>query len=361
MREKITVMILPVGLSCLLDCSYCYHGGKESFGCKSRIQIIPDYILKKVVYDSVQLAKNIDFLSHGGEPLLAGLPYFKKLVGFQERIDFNGIIRNIIQTNAVLLDKNKVQFFSKMGFILSTSVDGSKRLHDANRHFSNGGGSYNLVKLGVKLWRSVEEGKNLIGAVTLITSTNVDYPEEVFNGLKKCGVTSCALHFCSQNESGSITNIPEDFKTLDFLKKFFDLWFEKDDPKFPIRNFRNILRVLCGGTTLDCASTVGGCSGFIAVDQGGDVYPCHRFVGNPDFKIGNILEKSLREIYEDGADLYARISKLHESCSSCEFLNMCGGGCSYEKYVVCGDFGGVPPECKIKKELFLYIRDKVSF
>jgi len=147
---------------------------------------------------------------------------------------------------------------------------------------------------------------------------------------------------------------------LAFVKKIFDLWLEDDNPAFRIRNFRNVIRTMCGGKPIDCSSNVGGCKRFIAITANGDVYPCHRFVGRRDFVIGNLLEKSLPDIYADAADLYEKLCELDENCVHCEWLTACGSGCAFERLVANGTFKSMDPECQVKKGLFAYITEKTK-
>ena len=193
-----------------------------------------------------------------------------------------------------------------------------------------------------------------------MTKTNVDFPIEVYRSIEELNLTSCFFHLCSQNEACSIDMIPGEKETFEFFKSIFDEWFEDDDPNFPIRNFRNIIRVLCGGKTLDCASMINGCHGFIAVNENGDVYPCRRFVGINEFLVGNICHRSLGEIYENATDKYDQICSLSDNCKLCEWLEMCGGGCAYERFVTNDAFNSVHPECSIKKMIFRYVKKKIG-
>ncbi|MFH1990747.1 MAG: radical SAM protein [Patescibacteria group bacterium] len=348
-------MILPVGLNCNMTCSYCYHAGKNF--SQGKFHRMPDEIIWKTIFESSQLAKNVDFLWHGGEPLMVGINHFKKAVQIEKEINFAGRVRNMIQTNGVLLTQAFCDFFAKENFKISTSIDGTKKINDTNRCFANGKGTYDKVKKAINLWRAT--GNN-IGAIVLVTKANVNHPAEVYRGIKRLNLTSCAFHFCSQNEKCLTSMIPGRKETFEFFRSVFDKWFENDDPSFPIRNFRNAIRVLCGGKPLDCASMVDGCRGFIAVSENGDVYPCHRFVSKNEFLMGNIHYRSLSEIYENATHEYDRICSLSGECKSCKWLEMCGGGCAYERFVTNGAFNSVHPECSIKKMIFRHIEKKTS-
>jgi len=359
-RQKMTFIILPVGLNCNIACRYCYHGAVSR---KTRKQDrMSDEVLKRIMIDAPQFQSDIDFLWHGGEPLLAGKDHFKKAIDFQRQTFltgaiFNGRVRNVIQSNLTLLSENLCSFFAKNNFILSTSIDGGRDVHDANRVFANGSGTHDRVLKSIRLWR--KRGRN-IGAVSLVTKSNVHQAIESLKMLKESGITSCNFHFCAQDESGSINAIPTKEETLLFFKNVFDLWLEDDNPDFPIRNFRNVLRTLCGGKPLDCTSNINGCYGFMAITANGDVYPCHRYVERNNFRIGNVLESSLLEIYDRSQSVYRNMCSLSENCQNCEWLNACGNGCAFERLTTNGSFKSTDPECSIKKGLFKHIKDKVE-
>ncbi|MEI7890861.1 MAG: radical SAM protein [bacterium] len=359
MREKMTFLILPVGLSCNIACKYCYHG------CVSKnikkYERMSDEILEKIMFNAREFETcDIDFLWHGGEPLLAGIDHFKKAIKFQSKAFLNGSIfsgkvRNVIQSNMTLFNKKTCDFLMKNKFIISTSIDGDKDSHDANRIFSDGSGTHKNVLKSISMWRNKGEP---IGAVSLITKSNVHKAEQVYAELKACGITSCNFHFCGQDENSSIDTIPTEKETTDFLKKVFDLWMADDEPGFPIRNFRNVLRVLSGGRPMDCTSNINGCYGFMSITSNGDVYPCHRYVERKDYCIGNILEMSLLEIYNNAKDMYKNLCSVNKKCTTCEWLNTCGNGCAYERLIINGSFDSIDPDCFMKKELFEHIKEK---
>lgn len=359
-RQKMTFLILPVGLQCNLACRYCYHGtvAKKS----KRVEKMSDDVLLRIMHDAQEFQSDVDFLWHGGEPLLAGIDHFQRAIRHQREVfSITGgptvQTRNIIQSNLTLLDQSMRDFFTEAGFVLSTSIDGGIEVHDANRVYCDGKGTHKRVIEAVSMWRQTG---NPIGVVALVTKDNVHIPEETLRELKATGITSCNFHFCAQDEACAIREIPSQADQLSFFKRVFDLWMEEDDPDFPIRNFRNVLRCLCGGRPLDCTSNVNGCFGFMAITNNGDVYPCHRYVERPGFCIGNILEKRLLEIYERAAPIYRELCSVNEECERCEWLGTCGNGCAFERLTMSGSFGNTAPECQTKKELFGYIKEKAG-
>lgn len=353
--EKITIMILPVGTTCNLTCRYCYHG--EPSVDRGEIKIIPSDILGKVVSQSKLLAKDIDFLWHGGEPLLAGMDFYSGALNFQKSTNFSGKARNIVQTNGTLINAEMAKFLASNHFFVGVSLDGPKEIHDDNRFNCIGGGSFEKVIKGIKNLHSLGR---FVGAVAVVTKAGVVYPDEVYKALKNSGVKTCAFHLYSKSSLNSFDLFLRDEDACFFLKRVFDLWIEEDDPDFMVRNFRNVLRVLFGGKALDCASNHNYCRRFIAIIPNGNVYPCHRFVGMENFLLGNVQESPLQEIYKRGANIYDDMASVPESCFSCNWFRACGGGCAYERLAANKSFCGKHPECEIKRELFSHIEKSIK-
>ncbi len=349
---KRTIIVLPVNTSCNLDCTYCYHGKKK------KVKVISPEVLIRVYDEISKYAENVTFLWHGGEPLLAKVSFFRRAVDLQSSIGFYGKVHNNIQSNGTLLNKEWVDLFAKKKVTFGVSIDGPKKIHDKNRKNFDGSGSFDKILAGIKLLR--ENGINRVGSITLVTKDNVDFPDEVYRALRTCGVTSAVFHFCSETEDGVSSLIPDLAKAARFFQRVFDLWLKDDDPSFRIRNFVNVLRVLYGGRPLECASLYDGCRQFITVNNRGDIYFCHRLVRNNEFKMGNIMEKSLTEIIVASEKFYTEASDIPQECFSCKWFPTCGGGCAQERLMANGRFKSKHPECELKKALFSHIEKKVK-
>ncbi|MFH1393232.1 MAG: radical SAM protein [Patescibacteria group bacterium] len=360
MIQKLAVLILPAGIDCNLSCSYCYHSGVRKRNVPMEIMSLE--VLREAMDGSRDIAPNIDFLYHGGEPMLAGLDFYQKTLDIQRKLEFRGKARNILQTNGVLINDSWVNFIVKNGFFISVSLDGPENLHNKNRYMINcrgiKSGTHSLVKNGIQ--KMIARGRQ-VGAIAVITTINVNYPAEVYQALKSSGVRTCVFHLYSKDEGAQNNDLaPTDEAASSFFKQVFDLWFKEDNPSFMIRNFRNVVRVFFGGKALDCASNYNYCRRFIAVAPNGDVYPCHRFVGRNDFKIGNVLERRLSVIYKQNADMYEEMATIPQKCFSCRWFKLCGGGCSYERFVANGKFQSTHPECNVKQQLFFYINNAIK-
>jgi len=344
-------MIEPVGSSCNLNCLYCYQASVRD---KKGIKIMPISLLGEIIPQVLKLGKSIRFLWHGGEPLLAGLDFFKEVVNLQQYYKKSDqVIENHIQTNATLINKSVAEFLIVNNFHAGTSLDGPEEVHNLTRN-----GSFKKVIQGI---RNIQEAGGEVGIIITLNRHNVDYPVEIWENLIKPKklARSWDINICTPTEISHLEPSPE--KALFFLKTLFDLWLENDDPQIYIKTFWIILRALLGGRTKDCAFEYNKCRFFMAIDEDGNVYPCNRFLKRPVAFLGDIHDSSVSEILNNKETriFYDRMSRLKPECKSCKWLNICGGGCPFQRWLSSGRFDGDFPECYIRKQFFSYIEEKI--
>jgi len=121
----------------------------------------------------------VEFIWHGGEPLLAGIEFYRKAVEYQlEWKQRNRSISNFVQTNATLLNSEWADFFSENNFLVGVSLDGPKEFHDSYRLYPSKKGSHNEVMNGIELLRKVGIFN---GVICSISSFSYKYPRQIFN------------------------------------------------------------------------------------------------------------------------------------------------------------------------------------
>ncbi|MEA2006706.1 MAG: 4Fe-4S cluster-binding domain-containing protein [Patescibacteria group bacterium] len=130
---KMTYILMSSGLDCNLACRYCYHGVVSSK--LEKALPMSSEILSKIIKGASEISLDSTFLWHGGEPLMAGLSHFEEAIRLQKMTLFPGKVINILQSNMTLMSQRRAEFFVRNGFRVSTSLDGSKESHNANRIF----------------------------------------------------------------------------------------------------------------------------------------------------------------------------------------------------------------------------------
>jgi len=344
---RVYPIIKCTNIACNLKCEYCFYRYLDQI-------VKPDSIMSQEMLGRLteQLLEinpqKCDFLWHGGEPLLAGIDFFKRAVELQNQArEKNGVqIRNSIQTNGVLLNREWARFFKKNGFSVGVSIDGPEHMQNRYRVKANKKGSFKATLRGIHTCQAEDIS---VGAIAVITSYNAQFPEEVYrffvnNGLKKFSLNPV---FETDFDGRPCHYSVSDDAFAAFLEKVLDLWLADDDPEIEIRQFTQPLTGMVGGQITSCVFS-GRCHIFLDIHPNGDVRPCHSFKGEAEV-LGNVLTQDLLEIIR--GDKYKKFSastlKLPVDCLCCEWLSICHGGCTdhrnvvvdgklHEKYVYCG-------------------------
>ena len=345
---------------CNLDCDYCYT--KKSSNIKHR-DPIPFSIILKTFNDYIELADEgrgtgpeggyISYIWHGGEPTLAGIDYFKKIVEIQNNSGYSKFIYNSITTNGTILNQEWIDFIKKNEFRLSLSIDGPKDVHDLHRLSVKNVSYYDKILTNIEL---LKDKQCQFGIICVVTEDSVDKAEEIFSFYLKNGINR--LTFLPRITNYSQLSVD---RYTHFMIKIFDLWFDYDLPNIYIREFENIIHELLGGKAELCEFN-GCCGSYLAIDGNGDLYLCDLFIGNKYLRIGNIQENSLKEIL-DSDDTLNKIAlklNLNDECISCKYLKICKGGCLYKRCLSRGDPRDKDFYCNFKKGIINHISNRLS-
>lgn len=341
------VVVEPRGADCNLRCRYCYH--KDIRG-STVTPLMSDEVLETIVATAPLSAEEINFVWHGGEPLLAGKEFFRKIFRFQQaNIQDLSKITNGIQSNLTLLDQEWAEVLVGNKVRIGVSIDGDEGLHNKQR------GLYTQTIKGIELL--VKAGIDKFGQIATIGKINVKFPERVYRALTSPKwSTGFDIHPCYPTPNHS--HNPDLDELLGFWIKTFTMWWQEDNPRIHIRFFKDVLRAHMGATPKTCANRIEGCRPIVAVDELGDVYPCTRYTKKTDFLIGNVLKNSdgLAGVLESerGQIIYDTIVQVPQECRDCQWFSYCGGGCSYQRWLG-GGFKTKFYACEIRKKFYKYV------
>lgn len=350
-------IIKVVGDFCNLRCRYCFYNTKDQLTpC-----VMSDELLEKFIVEYMELfSGQLRFIWHGGEPLLAGLSFFQRVIDLQEKNLGEGyVIRNDIQTNATLIDDQWASFFKTYDFRVGVSLDGSKESHDRFRNNYGGRGSFDLVMSGVETLRRHGVPH---GFLQTLTRANLTRSREDFNffvnilGTRSWGINHY-LDLEKVNEAMVSQNITNK-ELAEFLKEYIDLWLTQDDPNLRIREIDNFLSGVQGKKATSCSFS-GSCTTYFCLEYDGRIYPCDRLSGREELLFGDLSRQSLLEILNGPARLkYAReVNSPHPDCSICEWQMACRNGCPHHRI---GGTGGKYYYCEARKRIFAYLKTKVE-
>jgi uncharacterized protein len=336
--REFQVFLKPFGSLCNLDCSYCYYLEKTRLLRQDRPVIMLEDLLELYIRQHIEASTEpiIHFSWHGGEPLLAGLDFYRKAISLQKKWKPIGrTIINGIQTNGTLLDESWVKFFAEENFRLGISMDGPEDLHDQFRRTRDGKGSFQKVLHGYDL--ALMHGMDP-EILCVLNADNVKHPLVIYRYFKKLGAKTMTFlplveHLTSGNGLVSDRSVrPEDFGT--FLCTAFDEWVEHDIGRVKIQVFEEALRSAFNQEhTLCIFKPV--CGGVPVVEHNGDFYSCDHYV-DKKHRIGNINDVSLAELLDSDSQkafgLYKQLS-LPKFCLDCEVRMMCHGECPKNRFI----------------------------
>lgn len=345
---RFNMMFKPIGSVCNLNCNYCYYLDKAKMYSDNSVMSLD--LIEKIIKEYIQINDNeqIVFDWHGGEPLLLGLDYFKKIVELQNRFKSNKQIFNTIQTNATLLNDDFAQFFKDNNFLVGVSIDGPQDIHDKYRKDKGKQPTFLKVIRGIEiLYRHGVDFNTL----TTISKAGEGRGLEVYMFMKS--ICSRFMQFMPVLEyvnplSKNIVPPEEDEKiptswSVDsleygkFMCDIFDYWVKHDVGNYFVNLFDSTLANYCGLNPGTCVYSET-CGANAVVEHNGDVYPCDHFVYKK-YKLGNLNDSSLQEIMSSENITRFGINKrnsLPVKCLKCKYFNACHGECPKHRFAESG-------------------------
>lgn len=298
----------------------------------------------------------LDVTFHGGEPLTAGIEYYRMALPLLRDRLSSRQINFSMQSNLWLLTDELTDLFRDYSVSIGTSLDGPEKINDAQR----GKGYFKLTMAGIE--RARNSGIP-VGCICTFTKQSAENAEEIFNFFVKEGLSfsiHAALPSVRHSDTSDRTLSSEKHGRL--LVQLLDLYLGNLD-KVRISTLDSLCRSVSaqkGGICIFCD-----CLGnYPAVGPDGELYPCQRFTGLPQFRVGNVNDRgSLEQISSTPAwiTLKERESRIKEECADCPHIDICRGGCPYNAMAGNGGkFSGAlrDPLCGSYKRIFDYIRDK---
>jgi len=355
MRQKLKqkrpfhVMIIPT-LGCPSKCAYCWSS--EVGSPIMSIDTVKDIVawLKDFRHDPVT------FTFHGGEPLLAGADFYRQalplLTGELTHLEPNFAL----QTNLWKLTPELADVLAEHNIPLGSSLDGPKELNDLQRSE----GYYERTMKGYELAK--EHGLQ-VQFICTFTSYSVQFKEDIFNFFRENGLTlklHPALPSLRSDEPDKWALSPEKYGEL--LVYLLDKYLENMN-QIEVRNINDYCRCVFTGrgtvcTFVDCMENT------FAVGPDGSIYPCYRFVGMPEYVMGNVRDHpSQKDLAESAAGVRMLRFKeyVDKECKGCKHIRYCRGGCPYNAMTPNdGEIKGVDPHCKAYQRIFDEIADRFN-
>ncbi len=329
-QTVVKALCLHIAHDCNLACRYCFAGEGEYKGDRSLMSLeVGKKALDFLVANSGN-RRNLEVDFFGGEPLM-NFDVVKELVAYGRELEktHDKHFRFTLTTNGVLLRDDVIEFANKEMDNIVLSIDGRKEVHDHMRPFKNGKGSYDFI---LDKFKKVAESRNQQKYYVRGTFThyNLDFVKDVLSladeGFEQISVEPVVA---GPEEPYAIReeDIPQICEGYDELAKEM-LKRKKEGRGF---NFFHYMIDLSGGPCV--YKRLSGCGSgteYLAVTPWGDLYPCHQFVGEEEFCLGNvddgIVNTEMRDTFKL-CNVYAK-----EECRNCFAKFYCSGGCAANAY-----------------------------
>ena len=326
----VKALCLHIAHDCNLACKYCFAEEGEYKGDRS---LMSAEVGKKALDFLVENSGNrvnleVDFF--GGEPLM-NFDVVKEIVAYGRSLEkeHNKKFRFTLTTNGMLLNDEIMEFANKEMSNVVLSIDGRKEIHDLMRPTPNGKGSYDIILPKFQKFAKLRGGKSYYVRGTF-TRNNLDFCEDVLH-MADLGFDEISIEPVVAEEEAPYAireeDLPKIFEQYDLLAKEM-IKREKEGRGF---TFFHYMSDRTGGPCV--AKRLSGCGSgteYLAVTPWGDLYPCHQFVGEDGFLLGNVFDGiQKQELVNEfkGCNVYTK-----EKCKDCFARFYCSGGCAANSY-----------------------------
>ena len=335
----VKALCLHIAHTCNLNCSYCfasqgkYHGDRALMSFEVGKQAL-DFLVE---HSGTRRNLEVDFF--GGEPLM-NFDVVKQLVAYARSIEKEKgkNFRFTLTTNGVLIDEDVIDFANREMSNVVLSLDGRKEIHDKFRVDYAGNGSYDRIVPKFQQLVEARGGKNYYMRGTF-THANPDFLADIRQMLD-LGFNELSMEpvVCAAGDPSELTE--EDLPiVLDQYEQLANLMLERDKEGRPFTFYHYMIDLTGGPCIYKRISGCGSGTEYMAVTPWGDLYPCHQFVGDESFKLGDIwsgVTNTERQAEFAACNVYA-----HPECRDCWARLYCSGGCAANAYHATGSVTGV--------------------
>ncbi|MDR1132418.1 MAG: thioether cross-link-forming SCIFF peptide maturase [Oscillospiraceae bacterium] len=337
--RAIKALCLHVAHACNLSCEYCFAAQGKYRGERAVMSLEVGKKAVEFLIENSGGQKTLDIDFFGGEPLM-NWAVCKAVVAYarSREAETGKRFRFTLTTNGLLLDDEVIDFANREIHNVVLSLDGREQVHDRLRKTPNGKGSYALII--PKFQKFIEmRGKREYYLRGTFTHHNTDFTNDIFH-MADLGFQALSMEpvVCSPDDPCALTedDLPVLLEQYEILAKEM-IKRNKENRGF---TFYHYMLDLEGGPCI--YKRLAGCGSgteYLAVTTWGELFPCHQFVGDPDYSMGNLWDgvknTALREHFRS-CNAYAR-----PACQNCWAKLYCSGGCAANAYHAAGDIAGI--------------------
>ena len=335
----VKALCLHVAHTCNLNCSYCFASQGKYHGERAVMSFEVGKRALDFLIENSGTRKNLEVDFFGGEPLM-NFQVVKDLVAYARSIEQEKgkHFRFTLTTNGVLVDDEVIQWANKECSNVVLSLDGRKEIHDRFRVDYAGNGSWERIVPKFQKFVEARGGKDYYMRGTF-THNNPDFLKDIQQMLD-LGFTELSMEpvVCAAGDPSALTE--EDMPVvMEQYEQLAQLMLERDREGRPFTFYHYMIDLTGGPCIYKRISGCGSGTEYMAVTPWGDLYPCHQFVGEERFRLGNIWDGVTNtEVQGEFAacNVYA-----HPECRDCWARLYCSGGCAANAYHATGSVTGV--------------------
>ena len=343
LKEKtagvVKALCLHIAHTCNLNCSYCFASQGKYHGERAVMSFEVGKRALDFLVENSGSRRNLEVDFFGGEPLM-NFQVVKDLVAYARSIEKEKgkNFRFTLTTNGVLIDDDVIEFANRECSNVVLSLDGRKEIHDRYRVDYAGNGSWEKIVPKFQKLVEAREGKNYYMRGTF-THANPDFLEDI-KVMLDLGFNELSMEpvVCAPGDPSALT--AEDMEIVkDQYEKLAELMLQRDAEGRPFTFYHYMIDLSGGPCIYKRISGCGAGTEYMAVTPWGDLYPCHQFVGEEKYLLGNIWDGvSNTEAQGEFAacNVYAR-----EECRDCWARLYCSGGCAANAFHSTGSVTGV--------------------
>lgn len=327
----IKAMCLHIAHDCNLRCPYCFADQGPYGGDRGLMSFETGKAALELLFKESGNRKNLNIDFFGGEPLM-NFEVVKDLILYIEKrtAELEKVAELTLTTNALLLDKEKGNFLKEHNVSVVLSLDGRPEVQNKMRYTANNKGSYDIVAKNIKEFIADGYEKYIVRGT--FTRENVDFLKDLQH-LAEMGLKNLSIEPVVGPEEASYSIKGEDIPLiLEEYDKLTDHMEKENDFNF----FHFNIDIYKGPCLPKRISACGAGHEYVAISPQGDIYPCHQFVGNKDFLLGNVYQG---EVSRKIGKLFQNANVLNkEECMDCWARFYCSGGCHSSNWHDRGDF-----------------------
>ena len=335
----VKALCLHVAHTCNLNCAYCFAGQGEYQGERGLMSFEVGKQALDFLIENSKGRRNLEVDFFGGEPLM-NFEVVKQLVAYarQREKECGKNFRFTLTTNGVLIDDDVIDFSNREMSNVVLSLDGRKEIHDRYRVDYAGKGSWDRIVPKFQKLVEARGNKNYYMRGTF-THANPDFLKDI-EVMLSLGFTELSMEpvVCAPDSPSALTQ--EDLPiVLEQYEMLAQKMLERHRAGKPFTFYHYMIDLKGGPCIYKRVSGCGSGTEYMAVTPTGDLYPCHQFVGEERFKLGDVWNGvTNREIRSEFAacNVYA-----HPECKDCWAKLYCAGGCAANAYHATGSVTGV--------------------